>query len=464
MKLQFFGAVDGTTGSMHLLHVNGTSILLDCGLHQGHRKEAFERNRNFPIDVGDVDVAVLSHAHIDHSGNLPTLVRAGYEEPIYATPPTVDLCEIMLSDSAYLQEQDVRYVNKKRIRQGKVPFEPLYTQEDVPPVLRAFEPYPYGRPVEIADGVELTFHDAGHILGSAFVQLDITENGSTRRVFFTGDIGRDEQPILKDPVVLEDVDVLITESTYGDRLHPATEDVKSRLAALCRRTCENQSRLVIPAFSVGRTQQVVYFLNELHNEGRIEDLPVYVDSPLSRKATEVHQKHPEAYDAETIRLLQEGNNPFWFPGLRFVQDVEESKKLNDNRGPVVIISASGMCEGGRILHHLKNTVEDERNTILIVGYQAQHTLGRRIVEEVSPIKIFGDEYELRAEVHRINALSAHADRDEMLDYFERMGPDSVQHAFVVHGDPEAAEAFADALQKQGMGNVRRPDLAAEYEV
>jgi metallo-beta-lactamase family protein len=449
---------------MHVLEANGKRVLLDCGLHQGPRKEAFERNRNFPMDVCDVDVAVLSHAHIDHSGNLPTLMRCGYEGAIYATPPTVDLCEIMLSDSAYLQEQDVKYVNKKRMRQGKVPFEPLYTQEDVPPVLRAFEPYPYGRPVEIADGVELTFRDAGHILGSAFVQLDVKENGSSRRLMFTGDIGREDQPILKDPEVLEDVDVLITESTYGNRLHPSEEDVKAELAELCRRTCENQSRLIIPAFSVGRTQQVVYFLNELHNEGKIDDLPVYVDSPLSRKATEVHQKHPEAYDAETIALLAEGNNPFWFPGLRFVQDVEESKKLNDTDGPVVIISASGMCEGGRILHHLKRSVEDERNTILIVGYQAQHTLGRRIVEEASPIRIFGEQYELRAEVRSINALSAHADRDEMLDYFERMGPGSVENAFVVHGDPEAADAFATALQHTGMRNVVQPELAVDYEV
>jgi metallo-beta-lactamase family protein len=318
--------------------------------------------------------------------------------------------------------------------------------------------------VEIADGVELTFLDAGHILGSAFVQLDINENGSTRRLFFTGDIGRDDQPILKDPVVLEDVNVLITESTYGDRLHPAKEDVKAKLAAMCRRTCENGSRLVIPAFSVGRTQQVVYFLNELFNEGEIEDLPVFVDSPLSSKATEVHQKHPQAYDEETLRLIQEGSNPFWFPGLRFVEDVEESKALNHRDGPVVIISASGMCEGGRILHHLKHTVEDPDSTILIVGYQAQHTLGRRIVEEVTPVKIFGDEYELLAEVHSINALSAHADRDEMLDYFERMGPESVENAFVVHGDPEAAEAFANALKRTGMNNVVRPDLAAEYEI
>jgi metallo-beta-lactamase family protein len=464
MKLQFFGAVDGTTGSMHVLEANGNRILLDCGLHQGHRKEAFERNRNFPLDVCNVDVAVLSHAHIDHSGNMPTLVRNGYEGPIYATPPTVDLCGIMLSDSAYLQEQDVRYVNKKRVRQGKVPFEPLYTKEDIPPVMRAFEPYPYARPVEIADGVVLTFQDAGHILGSALVQLDITENGTTRRLLFTGDMGRNDQPILKDPVVVQDVDILITESTYGNRLHPSEEDVKATLEALCTRTCQNESRLVIPAFSVGRTQQVVYFLNELHNEGRIDDLPIYVDSPLSRKATEVHQKHPQAYDAETIQLLSEGNNPFWFPGLRFVEDVEESKQLNETGGPVVIISASGMCEGGRILHHLKHTVEDERNTILIVGYQARHTLGRRIVEEVSPVKIFGEEYELRAEVHSINALSAHADRDEMLDYFDRMGPENVQHTFVVHGDPEAAEAFAGELKRAGMGNVIRPDLAAEYEI
>ena len=463
MRLQCFGAARTTTGSMHLLEINGSRILLDCGLFQGRRKEAFERNRNFPVDLDSIDVCVLSHAHIDHSGNLPTLVKKGYKGRIVTTPPTRDLIEIMLADSGHIQEQDVKYVNRKRERQGKALFEPLYTPEDVPPVLAAADTLPYGESREIVPGVVLTFRDAGHILGSAFSQLDVTENGRTRRLFFTGDIGRNNLPILKDPEVLHDVDILLTESTYGNRTHPTREDVKAKLAELIGFICQNRSRLVVPSFSVGRTQQILYFLNELSNEGAIDCLPVYVDSPLSTKATEVHRAHPECYDKETRTLLEAGDDPFWFPNLAFVANVEESKKINHTEGPLLIISASGMCEGGRILHHLKNTVEDERNAILIVGYQAEYTLGRRLVDGVSPIRIFGEEFELRAQVHQIQALSAHADRDEMRDYFTRMGP-AVEHAFIVHGELEANQAMAAMLDDMGARKTTIPERGEIYEV
>ena len=461
MDLQFFGAVGTTTGSMHLLTVGGKRILLECGLYQGKRKEAFERNRQIPLDCKGLDACVLSHAHIDHSGNLPSLVRRGYGGPIFATPPTRDLCEIMLADSAHLQMQDVAYVNRKRARQGKNPFEPLYTPDDIPPVLAAFRPLPYGRPLELTPQVTLTFHDAGHILGSAFVQLDVRENGRTRRLFFTGDIGRRGMPILKDPHVLHDVDVLITESTYGNRLHPPHEDVKAKLAALCDQVSRDEARLIIPSFSVGRTQQIVYFLNKLCREGRVGELPVFVDSPLSTKATAVHRRHPECYDKEARELLQKGDDPFRFPTLTYTENVADSKRLNDVRGPVIIISASGMCEGGRILHHLKHTVSDERNAILIVGYQAQHTLGRRLVERQSPIKIFGERYELLAQVHKINALSAHADRQEMSDYFTEMGPE-VDTAFVVHGEEDAASEMAANLERLGARQVVLPSEGETY--
>ncbi len=463
MKLQFFGAVQNTTGSMHLLSVNGSRVLLECGLFQGHRKQAFEKNRHIPFDTSSVDACVLSHAHIDHSGNLPSLVKSGYDGPIFATPATRDLCEIMLADSAYLQEQDVRYVNKKRRRQGKTPFEPLYTAEDVPPTLRAFRPVPYEESREVAPGVRLTFHDAGHILGSAFVQLDISEHGRTRRLLFTGDMGRAEMPILKDPVPVQDVDLLITESTYGNRLHPPTQDVKSVLADVCRRILRDEGRLIIPAFSVGRTQQIVYFLNELHAEGHLDHLSLYVDSPLSRKATGVYEAHPQCYDAETRRLLEEGNPPFRFPTLTYTSHVNESKELNHRTGPLAIISASGMCEGGRILHHLKHTVEEPKNIILIVGYQAENTLGRRIVERRDQVRIFGDMYDLEAQVEVINALSAHADRREMLDYFRAMGPE-VECAFVVHGEAEAADAMADSLDELGTRKVVRPAEGQAYHL
>ena len=463
MKITFMGAAMTTTGSMHMLEANGSRVLLDCGLYQGKRKEAFERNRNLPFDPASVDACVLSHAHIDHSGNLPTFVKHGCRCPIYSTPATRDLCDIMLMDSAYLQERDVEYVNKRRVRQGKNPFEPLYVQEDVPPTLARFRQVPHGRTQEVAPGVTATFHHAGHILGAALTTLDITEDGATRRLLFTGDMGRWDMPILRDPEVVHDVDLLITESTYGNRLHPKHEDVKEELARLCNTVIERRSRLIIPAFSVGRTQQILYFLHELWGEKRLGDVPVYVDSPLSAKATKVYDDHPECYDKEMLELIRHRDDPFTMGRTVWTTDARDSKKLNAVRGPVVIISASGMCEGGRILHHLKHSVGDERNIILFVGYQAENTLGRHIVEKQTPIKIFGEEYELRAQVESIQALSAHADRDELTRYFSEMGP-KVERAFVVHGEPEQSEPFAEVLRGLGARDVLVPQPGQSVEV
>jgi metallo-beta-lactamase family protein len=463
MKITFHGAAKTTTGSMHLLEINGKRILLDCGLYQGRRKEAFERNRNFPVPARSVEVCLLSHAHIDHSGNLPTLVKHGFRGKIYATPPTRDLCEIMLLDSAYLQARDVEYVNKKRRRQGKNPFEPLYDQDDVSQALRRFQGLRYDKTRKIAPGVHATFHIAGHILGSALTVLDIDERGTRRRLLFTGDMGRKGMPILKDPHIVKDVDLLITESTYGNRLHPQEEDVKASLEDLGKKIVERRSRLLIPAFSVGRTQQILYLLQELWNEKRLPEIPVVVDSPLSTRATRVYDDHPECYDREMMALLRTSDDPFSMERIRFTATVEESKALNDRTGPLVLISASGMCEGGRILHHLAHAVGNPKNILLFVGYQAQHTLGNRIVEGRSPIRIYGEEYPLRAEVHRIEALSAHADREELLSYFDEMGP-SVAKAFVVHGEPEPAEALADALRDRGAQAVTVPDEGDVFEV
>jgi len=463
MRITFHGAARTTTGSMHLLEVNGSRLLLECGLYQGKRKEAFERNRNLPFDASSVDACVLSHAHIDHSGNLPSLVKSGYRGPIYATPATRDLCEIMLLDSAYLQGRDVEYVNKKRARQGKNPFEPLYGAEDVTRALAQFRPLPYGEAVEVVPGVRATLHDAGHILGSALVALEVSEGGRTTRVLFTGDMGRRNMPILRDPVVVRDVEVLLTESTYGNRTHPCHEDVQRSLQELCEKVVSRGSRLIIPAFSVGRTQQVLYFLNELWLEGRVPEIPVYVDSPLSTRATRVHRDHPECFDAEMLERLRERESPFSLDRVTYVTDVADSKRLNDIRGPVIIISASGMCEGGRILHHLKHAVEDERHVILIVGYQAENTLGRRLVHRQNPIKIFGEQYTLRAEVHSIQALSAHADRNELLEYFRQMGPE-VRRAFVVHGELDQQEPFAEALAESGAREVLIPERGQTVEL
>jgi metallo-beta-lactamase family protein len=456
MRITFFGAAREVTGSMHLITVNGSQVLLDCGLCQGKRKEAFERNRNLPFDAVSIDACVLSHAHIDHSGNLPTLVNRGFSGKVFATPATIDLCDIMLRDSVHLQLKDVEYVNKKRAKQGKNLFEPLALPEDVDRTIKQFENVPYERTKEVVPGMAITFHDAGHILGSAVTTIDFKENGTRVRLLFTGDLGRKDMPILKDPVVVHDVDYLITESTYGNRSHPPRKDVKAALKQLVTKVAERRSKLIIPAFSVGRTQQLVYFLKELHEEGEIPHMPVYVDSPLSSRATDVYEKHEECYDRDALRILREGEEPFTFRGLTYITEVEDSKALNYAEGPIIIISASGMCEGGRILHHLKNNIENDRNVILFVGYQAENTLGRRIIQHLEPIRIFGDEYRLRAEVHSIEALSAHADRNEMLDYFRQMGP-RVRRAFLVHGEMDEAEPFAEALRELGAQDVLIPE-------
>jgi len=456
MKLTFLGAAKTTTGSMHLLEVNGSRILFDCGLFQGRRKEAFERNRNLPVDPATIDKVLLSHAHIDHSGNVPTLVKNGFKGEIITTAATKDLCDIMLRDSAYLQTRDVERVNRKRKRQGKTLFEPLYESEDIDAVMEKFRGIAYGEEIEIADGAVATFHDAGHILGSAMITVDFKGNGGQKRLLFTGDMGRTNMPILRDPTVVTDVDILITESTYGNRHHPPKADVQGRLKGFIEDIQMQGSRLIIPSFSVGRTQIIVFFLREIYEQGRISDVPVYVDSPLSTKATKVFIKHKECYDWDARKVLIEGDQPFQFGGLKYTTSVEESKKINETRGPAIIISASGMCEGGRILHHLSNAVGNPRNIVLIVGYQAEHTLGRRLVEHVNPIRIFGDEYDVQARVHTINALSAHADRSELLSYFDKMGP-KVEQAFCVHGEEKQANALAEALRENGAKKVIVPN-------
>jgi len=457
LKIQFFGAVRTTTGSMHLVSANGRRVLLDCGLYQGKRKEAFERNRNLPFQPSDLDAVVLSHAHIDHSGNLPTPSRRGYRGPVFATPATVDLCDIMLRDSCYLQLRDVEFVNKRRKRQGKNPFEPLYEPEDVERLMRQFQPLDYEQPRQVAEGVTITYHDAGHILGSALTEITVQENGRAHRLLFTGDLGRAGMPILRDPVIVRGTQTLITESTYGNRVHPPKKDVEAKLASLVNSVCERRSKLIIPSFSVGRTQQLLYFLDNLYESKTIRELPVFVDSPLSTRATAVHEKHPECFDQEALARLRRNGSPFTFPGVHFITDVDDSKALNHRPGPMIIISASGMCEGGRILHHLRNHIGDPSNIVLFVGYQAEHTLGRYLIEGHSPVRIFGEEHAVRARIDKINALSAHADRNELVAYFKAMDA-PIERAFVVHGELESSEALARALRGMGMPNVVVPEV------
>lgn len=446
---------------MHLLTVNGRRILLDCGMYQGKRKEAFERNRTLPFDARSVDAVVLSHAHIDHSGNLPTLTRHGFGGHVYATPATRDLCDIMLRDSAHIQELDVQFVNKRRERAGKQLFEPLYRMEDVERLMKQFESVDYEQPQQVAEGVTIKFHDAGHILGSALTEIHARENGRLCRILFTGDLGRPNMPILRDPVVVHDVETLITESTYGNRLHPPMADVKAKLAGLVNEVCKVGSKLIIPSFSVGRTQQLLYFLDELYTEKAIRPIPVYVDSPLSTRATEVHERHPECFDEAALEKLQRHSSPFSFPGLRFTASVEESKALNTTPGPMVIISASGMCEAGRILHHLRNNIENSDNVILFVGFQAENTLGRNLVEGHLRVNIFGEEHPVRARVAKINALSGHADRNEMLAYFTAMRA-PLQRCFVVHGEMANSEALAAAMRDLKMPDVVIPSPGERF--
>ena len=467
VTITFHGAARTVTGSQHLLNVNGFQILLDCGFFQGSRAESMKRNQNLPFDAAAVDVMVLSHAHIDHSANIPNLVKSGFTGDIICTSATRDLCTIMLRDSAKIQENDIEYMNRKRERQKLPPLEPIYTMQDAVNSLKNFVGINYERPLRLAPGISVTFYDAGHILGSALVAIDITEESGEppQRIVFSGDLGRPNRPILNDPVALDKADVLIMESTYGDREHPDSGDIDAELRKVILDTYKRGGKLIVPAFAVGRTQELVYRMNRMIERGDLPaDLEAYVDSPLAIDATGIYRMHPEAYDTEAAEMLitDSDHDVFGFNRLRYTRAVEESKALNYLRNPAIIISASGMAESGRILHHLKNNIEDPRNTILIVGWQAPNTLGRRLVEKQPRVKIFGEEYELKAQVVTMNGLSAHADRSELLDWAGHFQP-RPRHTYLVHGEPESAFSLADALKNQlGFPDVAVPELGEQF--
>jgi len=464
MRLTFHGGVRTVTGSKHLLEVAGRRILLECGLFQGRREEARRRNREFPFEAGSLDAVVLSHAHIDHAGALPALVRAGFKGPIYATDATADLCSVLLQDSAQISERDAHYLNKRRER-GEPPVEPLYTVEDVERTLPLLEIRSYNEPYKITDNVSAIFREAGHILGSAQVQLEIIDTSSDDgpfRLAFTGDLGRDHLPILRDPYQIDGIDALITESTYGDRLHEKGEDLKTRLENVVSRTVERGGRVLIPAFAVGRTQRVVYLLHQLFEEHRLPQIPIYVDSPMASEATEVYRRHPECYDREASQWL-EREDILGFRRLRYVESVEESKRLNELRIPCVIIASSGMVEAGRILHHLLHGVGNPRNTVLMVGYCAPHTLGRRLIEKQPVVRILGQEYRRRARVEQIDGLSTHADRDELLDYMRGMSSPP-RTVYIVHGDEPQSLAYASHLRREGFRDIRVPREGEIYDL
>lgn len=458
MHLQFQGAARTVTGSMHMLTVGGKTVLLDCGIYHGRRDEARDRNSHFPFDPTNISAVVLSHAHIDHSGNLPGLVKQGFHGPIYCTKATRSLCEVMLRDSAFIQEKDAEFLNKKNKKKHQYPVEPLYTERDVDQTLPLFQGVDYGATFTVLDGIACRYEDAGHILGSASVSLTLKENSTTSTLAFTGDLGRPNLPILRDPVFIGDADYLISESTYGGRFHRPVEEMGDQLREPILRACERKGKIIIPAFSVGRTQEIVYVLHRLSVEGKIDHLPVFVDSPLSVNVTDVFRKHTECFDKETLDILSspQNNDPFGFDRLRYVRTVEESRELNEREGPFVIIAASGMCEAGRIVHHLANSVADARNMILIVGYQAENTLGKKLVMKEPVVNILGEPHELKAEVVLLNSFSGHADRNELLTYARNFDRKRMRQVFLVHGDPDQAEKLSGGLREAGYDNVAIP--------
>lgn len=465
MKITFWGAAKTVTGSMHHVEAAGKRFLFDCGTYQGRRQEANERNRNFPFPVSSIDAVILSHAHIDHSGNLPTFVRQGYSGPIYTTPATIDLCLAMLVDSAFLQEKDAEFCNRRREYRRKIgrddrECEPLYTRVDAEATFKLFRSVPLHQPTEISSGVTYQSYEAGHMLGSSSIVME----ADGVRLCFSGDVGRRDLPILFDPETPPPpVDYLIMESTYGNRFHAPIFDAADRLAEIVNRTVKRGGRIIMPAFAVGRTQQLVLLLHQLVDEKRIPSIPVYIDSPLALNATEVYRKHPEAYDEETREYITNGDDPFGFHMLRYVRDVNESKALNDLRCPFIVVAASGMAEGGRVLHHLRNNIGDPRNTVLITGYQAANTLGRKILERHAEVPIFGEPVRLRAEVDVLDELSGHADQGELIEWMTPLAP-RLKKVFLVHGDVGQATALATAIHEKFGIEAVYPARGASFDL
>jgi len=425
------------------------NIAIDCGLFQGHRAEFYERNSAFPLEPEQLDAVILSHAHIDHSGNIPNLVKNGFKGKIFATAATEDLCSSMLPDSGHIQEEDAKFVSKIRARKGLPPARPLYNREDAEASLKFIHGQPYRKPIKVNDAVSVTFYDAGHVLGSSNPYIEIKDGTETIRIGYAVDLGRKDIPILKDPEVLPEVDYLFLESTYGGRYHSSIDEAKSTLQDVVNRTAERGGKIIIPSFALERTQEIVYYLTQLLQENKIPEIPIYVDSPLAVNITEVFLRHPECYDEEMKRAFEEREDPLGTNRIKYITDVEESKRLNYIHEPMIIISASGMCEAGRILHHLRNNIEDARNTVMIVGYMAQNTLGRRIVERHEKVKIFGMEHNLKAEIVVINAFSAHADRNDLLQYALHF-KGKVKKIFIVHGDEDQSRMLLELLEKNGL--------------
>ena len=465
MKLSFYGAARSVTGSRHMLDMPGFRLLFDCGMFQGRREEAAQQNRDLGFDPKSVSAVLLSHAHIDHSGALPVLPQHGFSGKVYVTRATADLAGIMLEDSARIQQNDCRYVNKKEKRGRTTCIRPIYNSDDVRKILKRFEGERYGNQINIAPRVTASFHDAGHILGSAAIRVKYKARGHTTTVLFSGDLGRSEMPILRDPEPPPPCDVLILESTYGDRLHErAGEEMKQKAQELIAHAKTHKSKIIVPAFAVGRTQELVMRIKQLVGEGRVDPIPIYIDSPLAGKATEVFRRHPECYDEETLKTFTADRDPFASRYIHFVSSPEDSKRLNMMKGPCVIISSSGMCEGGRVVHHLKHAIQDEANIIVFVGFQAEHTLGRKLVEGWDVVPIFGVPTQRRAQIVKFNGLSAHADRNDLLAYVRAINP-LPSKIFIVHGEEKQALSLGAAIQAEHPNiEVQIPHRGSSHEV
>jgi metallo-beta-lactamase family protein len=464
MRINFHGAAHTVTGSQHLLEINGSKLLLDCGLYQGKRAETYERNLNFRFDPRNVDAVLLSHAHIDHSGNLPNLVKQGFEGQIHATRATVELGNLMLCDSGRIQESDAEFVNKKRAERGQDPIEPLYTEQDAEQAAHQFKGVDYDETFEPIPGVIARFHEAGHILGSAGISLEIEERGRKIRFWFSGDIGRYRMPLLRDPILPETVDYMIMESTYGDKSHNDPEKAFIEFRDVVKRTVGRGGKVIVPAFSVGRTQELVYNLNEMMTEGDVPNVPVFVDSPLAVNATQVFKNHPECFDEETRQFVMEARHPALdFKMLTYVKSVEESKSLNERKEPMVIISASGMAETGRIVHHIRNNIGDPKNTICIVSWQAPNTMGRRLADREPQVNIFGEVHKVKCNVATIGGLSGHAGQDLLVKYATGI-KDSVKQIFLVHGEEKQALTLKGLLNEQKLDHVYYPELHESVEL
>jgi metallo-beta-lactamase family protein len=465
MKVTFYGAARSVTGSRHLVQAAGARVLLDCGMFQGRRSESEVRNRDLGFDPKSVDAVLLSHAHIDHSGALPALAKGRFSGTVHATRATADLAAVMLEDSARIQAHDCAYINRKERRRGKQCRRPYYDADDVRAITRQFSSARYDHPTTVLRRLKATFHDAGHILGSAAIRLTAGNGANTTSLLFTGDLGRPRMPILRDPEPPPPCDALIIESTYGDRTHDEDNAaMKAKAEHLVAHALTHRSKIIVPAFAVGRTQDLVMRIKELVKEGRIQPLPIYIDSPLAVKATDIFRRHPECFDEETYRTFTSEGDPFAARYIRYVSSVKESQKLNAMAGPCVIIAASGMCEGGRVLHHLKHAIGEEANIIAIVGFQAEHTLGRQLVEEWDTVPIFGVPTRRRAQVVRFNGLSAHADRNDLLAYVRAITPLPAK-IFVVHGEEKQSLSLAEAIRSEHPGvKVIVPEFGSTHEI